>query len=250
MHFQVTFMNQHLSSRLKQLSDDVRVLRQQVSTLSASLSTLMEKQNVRSPKEMNNTPTMALNSPAITTSSHRRESAPQQPQFVGPTRSAFSFNIAETSLSKMNLPAEEALSDNIPSNTSSRDATPEVIGRTDTGEVLANYSLAEVIRFLNIYQEEIACVHPIIETKILIENASKILDVVKPKNLETLRPDGIGCKDVHILKIAIATSLIHEHHGKNETSDRLVESVERDVGVISLASEVELKDIQIMGMLV
>lgn len=151
----------------------------------------------------------------------------------------------------MNLSANETIFNGPQSNVTSRDATPEVGGPTDDrGEALADYSLAEVIHFLSIYEEEIACVHPIIETKSLIENVPKILDVIRSQELGTSRSDGIGWKDVHILKIAIATSLIHERHGKNETSDRLIESVERDVGVISLASEVELKDIQIMGMLV
>jgi hypothetical protein len=53
-----------------------------------------------------------------------------------------------------------------------------------------------------------------------------------------------------MVKIAIATAMLHESHGRNEMSDGLIKSVEQEVGVISLAGSVELKDIQIMGMLV
>jgi hypothetical protein len=102
-----------------------------------------------------------------------------------------------------------------------------------------------------VYQEEIACVHPIVDTDDLIQNASNILDFSKGYNSQSSSVlHSIGPKDVHMMKIAIATAILHETHGKNEVSDGLVESVEQDVGVVSLAREVELKDIQIMGMLV
>ncbi|KAF3041109.1 hypothetical protein E8E12_006696 [Didymella heteroderae] len=59
----------------------------------------------------------------------------------------------------------------------------------------------------------------------------------------------VGKKDIHILRLAIATAITHEIHGKNILSDRLLFEVEQDVGRISSETEVELKDIQIMGML-
>ncbi|KAL1591759.1 hypothetical protein SLS60_011758 [Paraconiothyrium brasiliense] len=59
----------------------------------------------------------------------------------------------------------------------------------------------------------------------------------------------LGHKDAHILRLAIATAITHEIHGKNDLSERLIHQVEQDVGKISCAAEVELKDIQIFGML-
>jgi hypothetical protein len=140
------------------------------------------------------------------------------------------------------------------SSDSSRDATPEPTALAQNllrsgVEGLQGMSNDEVIRLLGIYQEEVACVHPIIETKDLIADAPHILEIVRnpqrPGRIQTL-----GRKDTHILRLAIATAITHEIHGKNDLSDRLVYEVEQDVGRISSETEVELKDIQIMGMLV
>lgn len=153
----------------------------------------------------------------------------------------------------MGIPTNDAISTGPSSTASSRTSSP-ADSRGDPaqikGDILLNYSCDEITRLLDIYEEEIACVHPIIKTQDLIRDAPEILDFVKNPDHATKMSPIVGWKDAHILKVAIATSLLHETHGKNELSDRLVESVERVVGVVSLASEVELKDIQIMGMLV
>lgn len=53
-----------------------------------------------------------------------------------------------------------------------------------------------------------------------------------------------------MLRIVIATAITTEPQGKSELYDKLIAAVEQDVGSISSTSEVELKDIQIMAMLV
>lgn len=60
----------------------------------------------------------------------------------------------------------------------------------------------------------------------------------------------IDSRDIHILRMVIATAITTEPQGKRELCARLVAAVEQDVGSISAASEVELKDVQIMAMLV
>ena len=141
------------------------------------------------------------------------------------------------------------------SSASSRDATPEPTTALAQNllrsgvEGLQGISNDEILRLLEIYQEEVACVHPIIETKDLIIDAPHIMELVRhpqqPAGLHRL-----GRKDIHKLRLAVATAITHEIHGKNDLSDRLVFEVEQDVGRISSETEVELKDIQIMGMLV
>ncbi|KAJ4294647.1 hypothetical protein N0V90_008338 [Kalmusia sp. IMI 367209] len=137
------------------------------------------------------------------------------------------------------------------SSTMSREATPELIKSNALAlgvEGLHEIPADEVVRLLGIYQEEVACVHPIIETKDLITDAPQIMEIVRnPQQRTGLQR--LGRKDTHILKLAIATAITHEIHGKNNLSDRLIFEVEQDVGRISSDTEVELKDIQVMGML-
>lgn len=137
------------------------------------------------------------------------------------------------------------------SSVSSRGATPELTAAHRSrlnAEGLQDIAMDEVIRLLDIYQEEVASVHPIIETKDLITDAPHIMELVKnPQQGPGLQQ--LGLKDIHILRLAIATAITHERDGKNNLSDRLVSEVEQDVCRVSSETEVQLKDIQIMGML-
>lgn len=194
-------------------------------------------------------------SPNYTSSTSQRTGPPKQPQFAGPTRAAFSLNIVESSLNRMGIPSDVHDPGDHTSSVSSRDATPEPTTAFAQNllrsgvEGLSGISDDDIGRLLGIYQEEVACVHPIIETKDLIANAPQIMALVRnPQHPAGLQK--IDKKDVHILRLAVATAITHEILGKNELSDRLIFDVEQDVGRISSATEVELKDIQIMGMLV
>jgi hypothetical protein len=142
------------------------------------------------------------------------------------------------------------------SSVSSRESTPEVtLDATktppeSTTDGLFQLSSAEIIRLLEIYEEEIACVHPVVDATVLMQSTPHVLEFIKHSSRTRMDAGQIGLKDVHMVKIAIATAMIHENYGRNEMSDGLIKSVEQEVDVISLAGSVELKDIQIMGMLV
>jgi hypothetical protein len=156
----------------------------------------------------------------------------------------------------MNIPTEHDQQPEMETAAGSRASSPEEDGRNvstfsdKTADYLQGLPHDEIVRLLEIYHEEIACVHPIIDTKDLIRKASQILELADKSENLVASIDSVDRKDVHLMKIAIATALLHETHGKNESSDALIASVETDVGVISLASTVELRDIQVMGMLV
>ena len=155
----------------------------------------------------------------------------------------------------MGIPSDVQENENHSPSASSRDASPEPTTASAKNllrsgvEGLQGIPNDEIIRLIGIYQEEVVCVHPIIETKDLITNAPQIMETVRhPQQPTGLR--GLGIKDTHILRLAVATAITHEIHGKNDLSERLVFEVEQGVGRISSETEVELKDIQIMGMLV
>ncbi|KAF2622446.1 hypothetical protein BU25DRAFT_402429 [Macroventuria anomochaeta] len=242
-------------SSYKQLTDDVSFLRQQLTTLMGTVAALAERRDSQPTIAAELTPiSQQTASPTYTSTTSQRTCPPRQPQFAGPTRAAFSLNIVESSLNRMGIPSNVQDPAGHTSSVSSRDATPEPttalaqhLLRSGV-EGLQGISNDEIIRLLGIYQEEVACVHPIIETKGLIRDAPQIMEIVRHPQ-QPIRLQRLGRKDTHILGLAIATAITHEIHGKNGLSDRLVFEVEQDVGRISSETEVELKDIQIMGML-
>ncbi|KAH9869970.1 hypothetical protein J1614_006891 [Plenodomus biglobosus] len=240
-------------SHFKQLSHDIKRLREQVSALTAVVASLVESQT-RPPVSVDGpTPLGPSVSPAQTTNARPKE--PVQPKFIGPTRSAFSFNVAETSLERMGIAPREVGSTNSSSVASSREPSTEPSNEVRSlsipsdRDLMTTISVDEAIRLLGIYEDEIACVHPIIETKALVAKVPQILDFIKNpyrpmRNMQSFDP-----RDAHVLRLVIATALICETFGKNEVSDRLVASVKADVGKIANNLELELKDVQIMSML-
>jgi predicted GNAT family N-acyltransferase len=242
-------------SYYRQLADDVSFLRQQLTTLMGTVAALAESRDSQMAVGAERTPASQITSPAYNSTTSQRTAPPRQPQFAGPTRAAFSLNIVESSLTRMGIPSDvqDSAGQSL-SSVSSRDTTPEptpVAQNLPGSEVegLQGISNDEVIRLLGIYQEEVACVYPIIEMRDLITNTPQIMEIVRhPEQLPALQR--LGKKDTHILRLAVATAITHEIPGKNDLSDRLVFEVEKDVGRISSETEVELKDIQIMGMLV
>ncbi|KAF2845910.1 hypothetical protein T440DRAFT_502092 [Plenodomus tracheiphilus IPT5] len=241
-------------SHFRQLSHDITCLREQVSALTAVVASLVEKQARPIPSMDGRTPLGQSASPAQTVTTIRTRE-PVQPKFIGPTRSAFSFNVAETSLTRVGIAPSVALSTNSSSVASSREPSPEPpnevrsLSVSSDTDLMTSISVDEAIRLLGIYEDEIACVHPIIETKVLVSKVPQILDFIKNPHRPITDFQDFDPKDAHVLRLAIATALICETFGKNEISDRLVASVKADVGKITNDLELVLKDIQIMSML-
>lgn len=244
-------------SLITQLSQDVQCLRAQVSTLTAAMTSFIDGQ---AQSLTNNcarvSPALQHPSPTYVSAISHRTREPVQPKFVGLTRSAFSFHVAESSMTRMGIAAVELPTTGPSSADSSRATTPEPL---DKGELVSasteidpmlGITEDEAARLVGIYRDEIASVHPIIETNDLALKIPQILDSMRTARHLSACSKPISEKDVHMLRIAIATAVLCESHGGNEISDKLVASVKHNVAHISNDAELELKDIQIMGMLV
>lgn len=235
----------------QRLADEVSHLRQQLASLEETVRAMAERQTQQPACAASETPqSQQIVSPAHTNITSQRPGSPPQPQFTGPTRAAFSLNIVESSLNRMGMTSERVLA--VPNTLdSSRAATPEPMTSSTlnlSAGGLQDILLDEIIRLLGIYQEEVACVHPIIETEDLILRVPEIMEFVS--NTQPARVlTQVERKDAHILRIAVATAITDETHGRNGLSDRLISQVEQDISGISSETEVQLKDVQIMGML-
>ncbi|KAJ5995544.1 hypothetical protein N7481_002521 [Penicillium waksmanii] len=242
-------------SHYRQLSDDVASLRRELTALTATVNSLAERVPAQSSVADCRTPCAHPTCRVYNSTISLRSGQPREPQFVGPTRSAFSFNIAETALTRMGILTDQHMPTAQSSNASSREPTPEpspeVPAATFCSEpdYLLSFSDVEIARLIGVYQEEVVCCHPIIDTELLVLNFPHILELARhPDRLEVISPN-LETKDIHMLRIVIATAITTEPQGKGELCDKLIAAVEQDVGSISSTFEVELKDIQIMAML-
>ncbi|KAK7425035.1 hypothetical protein QQZ08_008311 [Neonectria magnoliae] len=244
------------------LSDEVASLREQVATLTASLREINNRtahMNSRSPAVT----TQQNPSPVYMSESNYRPSEPRQPQFVGPTRSTFSLRVAETSLTRMGIQTgDQAPESRSPSPVASQGPSPEGL-RPPTGpsqqepDCLLTFELDEIQRLLDVYEEEVESVYPFTNIKEVSSQTSYILDYVmhpgrsSTGNLNPRNPQSeIELKDVQIVKVALATSIVIEAKGSNVLSQKLIDSVESVVCRVSGEAKIDLKEVQIMTMLV
>jgi len=245
------------SSNDPDLKTEVSSLRQQMHELTTMVATLVEKHSTLTNSLEHRSAGSQTSSPTYTNGNSHRGDKPKQPQFVGPTRSAFSFNIAETSLANMGIPTDQHHLADQTSVTSSPEGTPEPSSQEQlpyvrggpVADVLLSFSAVEAVKLVNLYEQDVATAYPIVNTQELITNIPRILDMARYPEQVSGNTSKLSSKDCHMLRLAIATALTHENRGKNDVSDQLVEAVEQDVGRISSATEVEVKDLQLMGML-
>lgn len=190
-----------------------------------------------------------------TSSSHQghvKVIAPKEAGFVGPTRSAFSIEIGERSLTRMGIPTyDEANGVSDPQSPESSSANAEDTLNVDFWQ---RCTVDEVHRLISIFEEEVGVVYPCFESTSLASQAAHILRWGRRGEVEDAPSPEVtnkefGLKDFQLAKVAIATAIVTEEQGKNDHSNVMVESVERSVSRI-LKPASNLKDLQLLAALV
>ncbi|KAH6693555.1 fungal-specific transcription factor domain-containing protein, partial [Plectosphaerella plurivora] len=249
-------MNRRGDTRLDGLTEDISRLQAQVSTLVQTLQGLTEgRSRLDSIASGHNHQQVSPAYSSNARTARQRSPVPMQPHFVGPTRSAFSLRIAESSLTRMGIGSNEAPPPSAPESPSgspgpsSPEQGPEGLARYGPDPLLS-FQTAEIVRLLDVFQEEVESVYPFIETSELASNVTQILDIVYGPQTDETSPKVRKArqKDLRIIKVAVATAIVVEAHGRNDASARLVDSVESEISVTSRA-DVDLKEVQINTML-
>ncbi|KAM0217659.1 hypothetical protein ACHAQI_001709 [Fusarium lateritium] len=168
---------------------------------------------------------------------------PREPQFVGPTRSAFSFQIAENSLSGMGIGRRNATATTTPAMSPAADGPVDSLPRDSPGledvDVLMSLGAEEIRRLLEVFKEEVQSIYPFIEITQLSE---KVVSVIESPAENTL-------KDVQAIKLAVATAVVVEAQGPTNISKKLLDDVEPVICRISGEAFIDLQELQLMIML-
>lgn len=130
---------------------------------------------------------------------------------------------------------------------------PEQAETTDL-EFWAQCSPDEMARLLAVFEEEVESVYPFIDILELASKSEQLLRVIRdPASLDDIPKVALEPiltpTDVELAKLAVATGIAIEAHGKNDLCTAISGSVEARAARIS-RSEVDLKGIQLLMMLV
>ncbi|KAK2676938.1 Zn(2)-C6 fungal-type DNA-binding domain [Fusarium oxysporum f. sp. vasinfectum] len=163
---------------------------------------------------------------------HRGE-MPKQPQFVGPTRSAFGILVSERSLNRMGVPKF----DSMPPSGAQSPIEP-VLDSINDLSFWHCCTASDITKYLVNFQEEVESVYPFIDIAEYIAQSKEIL--------QAIRGGGLGFEDEG--KVAISTGILLEEPSKLELATAIVDSVQTNVSSI-LSPQVDLKEVQLLAML-
>ncbi|KAF5686679.1 hypothetical protein FDENT_5682 [Fusarium denticulatum] len=193
-------------------SQNIQALNHQLSELRQQMSDLVGV--VRELKDQNQNHHQTLPHDASTVSSHNivthspasthRGEMPKQPQFVGPTRSAFGILVSERSLNRMGVPKF----DSMPPSGAQSPIEPALDSINDLS-FWHCCTASDITKYLVNFQEEVESVYPFIDIAEYIAQSKEILQAIRGGG--GFEDEGrVSGKDIDIAKVAIATGILLE----------------------------------------
>ncbi|KAF4995937.1 hypothetical protein FGRMN_4791 [Fusarium graminum] len=230
---------QHIQS----LNNELAQLRQQVSDLVGVVRDLKDQTHNASIVSPHTRESIVIQSPAST-----RGEVPREPQFVGPTRSAFGILVSERSLNRMGVPTFDSMP---PSRAQSPSGEPVNARHVTDANFWDTCSASDITKYLVNFMEEVESVYPFIDTGDYIALSKEILRIIQrrghPSEDDSSMPT-LCARDIALARVAVAIGILLEDPGGLELSISLVAPVETTVSSI-LSPRADLKEIQLLTML-
>ena len=193
----------------------------------------------------------SMDSPGV----NRPKSTPKQHRFQGPTSSAFSLDVAKTTLHNMGYPPLEDGDDG-----PTRDDTP--LGSPPPRVPLASihpskdplwlFSKEEAIRLVKIYEEEMGIMYPFVDIDAIVVHTTNLysfLDAAQRSGLAQMTlpgEDGVSDENSCVLKMVLACALMVEGSGQSEMGVRLFSSVRNVADNFLYAEAIDLKNLPLL----
>lgn len=163
-----------------------------------------------------------------------------QPHYQGPTSSAFSFDVARSSLQTMGITSPEmqegVFNDGEPTPRGSPQQLRAPTAPTAPMAIHPNkdplwkIGKEEALRLCRVYEEEMGLMYPMLDMEKTLTQANMLFRFTEAATKSSLMnpnmpgPDKLGNNDVYILKMVLATALIVEGEGQSDLGRELYES--------------------------
>lgn len=208
-------------------------LQQQVDTLFANLNSLRQHPHASHPSheatyigDNRALPTGGEQSSPL--SPHRQRKT--IPRFHGPTSSAYSFDVANSTLQTMGITQVSAIDENGMPNDRMATASPlGIVSPHPSKDPLWLISRKEAIRLCGVYEEEIGIMYPLLDVEAILEHVNRLWTFLEA----ALRSgfghmpgaDAIDDDDTNLVKMILAAALIVEGNGQSDLGQRIFESL-------------------------
>jgi hypothetical protein len=203
-------------------------MQEQISILSASVRSIAGSEH--SPVGLSATGSYGL---LPTQRSLRRVSRTRETPFQGPTTSAFSFDLAKSSLQQRGIVERAEAGDEgdltqEPSPLASPSAQNERIDSHQPLDPLWALPKTEALRLCRVYEEEMGIMYPVLELSELLDQVNLLYGPMDRALGPALQPDArneLDREDIHILRLVFACALTAEASGRSEQAITLFDSV-------------------------
>lgn len=190
----------------------------------------------------------------------RYRSTPKHPSYRGPTSSAFSLDVAKTTLHNMGYQGlvDEGMVTQDPTPIGSPPAAqPPSLPNTNGSmprDPLWSFDKEEMIRLCRVYEEEMGIMYPVVDIEKVIIHGTNLYNFLGAASRTGLTSSsgqkGINDDGSCVLKMVLACAAAVEGDGNSEIGNRLFESV-REIADRILHSEViEVKNLPFLALMV
>ncbi|OQD79398.1 hypothetical protein PENANT_c052G03775 [Penicillium antarcticum] len=213
----------------ERLFDQMKAMQDQITLLSATVRSMASNEN----SPIGGVPTTSSYVLAPTQRSLRRVSTARETTFQGPTTSAFSFDLAKSSLQQRGIveraeALDEADMTQEPSPVASPSAPARELVTHQVMEPLWTLPKTEALRLCRVYEEEMGIMYPVLDLPELLNQVHLLYGPMNRALGPSMQPDGpngVNREDVHILRLVFACALTAEASGRSEQAIALFDSV-------------------------
>ncbi|KAK0113956.1 hypothetical protein ONS96_014805 [Cadophora gregata f. sp. sojae] len=183
-------------------------------------------------------------------SQSKANSAPTRPQFIGPTSSDFSFNLANSALSRLGIEAPNGDA-RLDSAVTSRRTSPEPTSRDPTTnpklDPLLTLGFEESKRMLDVYEEELHPIYPFIDIDNVRIRAPTLYRELEARcsGGEVAQDSRSRSIDTMVFKLVVATALVVDGAGKSKLGEQLLGSIDAALDRSIRGIGINLKQLQL-----
>ncbi|KAK5405216.1 hypothetical protein LTR06_008911 [Exophiala xenobiotica] len=189
--------------------------------------------------------------------SQRKRKARGHPGHLGSTSNAFSLGRARSSLQNMGVQLEsDSADDGLTSSLTTPCRTPRSSeSRQPLSPALSLISLTEVIRLIDLYEEETGTIYPFLDVDQIKACAHRTYASVRSYRNPSVYPttelevQKSADDDVDIMKMAIAIALAIEGHGLSKMGERLAEEVELSVDKGIRLTKPDIRGLKVLALM-
>ncbi|KAI9741574.1 MAG: hypothetical protein M1818_004380 [Claussenomyces sp. TS43310] len=177
------------------------------------------------------------------------------PRFRGPTSSAFSFDVAKTTLNNMGWSTGLDNGDDLTQNSTpltSPPLRPLSLADGSLRDPLWLMDEKEAVRLCELYEREIGSLYPLLNIDTIIKHAKNLYRFVAASTRSGMafesRPEGVTDTKSCILKIVLACALMVEGCGQSTVGEKLFENVRGVSDAIMHSEAVNFENLPILAL--